>query len=247
VSVAFATAPAGAAPWISVTDNEVGETSWGRNQVRHLGIPAVRVFLWWEGEESPDAPRPGARLQRDGLGCPGVRNRYAALPVLVHADDQGLRARYAEYVARLVEQTGVRDVLVWNEPNLKGFWGGEVDPVLYAKLLARAYDRLAPMGVRTWAFSTARVRHDEADSGRRRLVSPEQASSPALSRCQPPSLLASGEAWNATHTGGAVPTPSAIRDACSPSSTVRSPGRPNTNGAARPRSSTGSLAGQPAP
>lgn len=151
-----------AAPWVGVSDNEIGETRWSNDQVRQLGIPAVRVFVWWDGEESPDAGDLSLVMRAMSTGA-----RVFAVVTQPHNGSrtpttQGLRARYAEYAARLVNQTGVRDVMVWNEPNLGDFWGGDPNPVLYGKLLARTYDRLAPLGVRTWAFSTSREHHVKA-------------------------------------------------------------------------------------
>lgn len=194
-----------AAPWVGVSDNEIGETRWSREQVRQLGIPAVRVFVWWDGEESPDAGDLSLVMNAMASGA-----RVFAVVTQPHnasrtPTTQGLRARYAEYVARLVDQTGVRDVMVWNEPNRPGFWGGEPDPIIYGKLLARTYDRLAPMGVRTWAFETNRDHLvgrfiDGVGDWYRR----SKRQRPLFTGVSHHPYPYPGEAWDTKHTGSGI-------------------------------------------
>lgn len=50
---------------------------------------------------------------------------------------------YANFVATFVQhyRGRVQYLQIWNEPNLKGEWGGTIDPPGYADLLRRTYDR----------------------------------------------------------------------------------------------------------
>lgn len=194
-----------ATPWVGVSDNEIGRTRWSNEQVRQLGIPAVRVFVWWDGEESPDGQDLSLVMHAMASGA-----RVFAVVTQPHNGNrapttQGLRARYAEYVARLVDQTGVRDVMVWNEPNLPDFWGGRPDPVTYGKLLARTYDRLDGTGVRTWAFSTNRDhRVEELIDGVADWFRNSKRTRPLFYGVSHHPYPYPGEPWDATHPGTGV-------------------------------------------
>lgn len=152
--------PAQAAPFVGIADNEVA-TEWGQKQIRALGVPAVRVYVWWRGQAEPD---PGdvelvERAQATGARVfVTVTGHVTGDPLVGGPRTATERAAYAAFVASLARRTGVRDVMVWNEPNFFGFWRSRPDPVDYGKLLAAAYDALHPLGVRVWAFSTCRTK-----------------------------------------------------------------------------------------
>lgn len=195
-------------PFVGVADNEIGLTEWGAAQARALGIPAVRVFVWWEGQAEPSAEdlalvrgaqATGARVF---VTVTGQVNPGAGV-VVGGPTTPAQRATYAGFVRSLARQTGIRDVMVWNEPNFYGFWRAKPNPVAYGKLLAAAYDALRPLGVRVWAFSTSRTRGVSAMiEGVARWYRTSGRKAPLFDGVSHHPYPLPGEPWDARHVGG---------------------------------------------
>lgn len=194
-------------PFIGVTDNEIGDTTWGNEQARRLGIRAVRVFVWYYGSDRPR--REDIQLVTNAMD---TRARVFVTVTQPFRDRSAPttaaeRIRYAHFVKRLARATGARDFMVWNEPNNEGFWGGRVNPRAYARLLARAYDALTPMSVRVWAFNTDRSSQTRAfvrEVGRWYRSSGRQR--PLFYGASHHPYPVPGEPWNARHPGTSLYT-----------------------------------------
>jgi hypothetical protein len=80
---------------------------------------------------------------RDPAACPGVAD-CTAPPSPAH---DGAWAAFAAAVAsRYPRLAGIE---VWNEPNLRAFWGGGVDPARYTRLLTLAHDAIGAVAPQT--------------------------------------------------------------------------------------------------
>ena len=124
-----------------------------------LGLNAVRVFVTWRPGDTE--VRAGDRRKLAGAaaldarvfvtiyGVPRTRNAPAG---------PRLREQYAQYAADLAESfPTIRDVVVWNEPNLSLYWAPWVRAAeQYERLLASTYDVLHPLGVRVWGLALVR-------------------------------------------------------------------------------------------
>lgn len=109
-----------------------------------LGLGAERRTVTWSGESS---------FTGELTWTPGLRHFLAVFSgwprhVVPTTDEE--RASYCGFVLSILERyPDVRDVIVWNEPNLAGFWGA--GPDAYADLLASCSPRLHAAGARVWA------------------------------------------------------------------------------------------------
>jgi hypothetical protein len=194
------TAPAHARPLLGVTDNEWTD-GWARDVAKRMGLEAVRVFVFWDGEREP---RPNQLALVHAAGSTGAR--VFVTVTQRYRDDLvprgSLQDDYAVFVRSLAEQTGVRDVIVWNEPNLEGFWGGPIDPQTYASLLARTYDAVADLDVRIWAFALERSQHTIAFiDGVSAWVRESGRNAPIFYGVSHHPYPVAGDAWDARHDG----------------------------------------------
>jgi hypothetical protein len=113
-----------------------------------LGLRAVRVALNWT---------PGQRsLSSNDLGAISNSVFGSHMRVVVAAFNQGdpplddgSRDAYCSYLANVVQRfPQINDLVIWNEPNLSGFWRpqfgppGQGAPEQYEALLAHCYDVL---------------------------------------------------------------------------------------------------------
>ncbi len=106
-----------------------------------VGAKAVRIWVPWQGEETPGAVRLDelARAERAAtqtrvvLAIFGFGTETPATP-----DDQARFCGYARAVLTRVPHA--RDVVIWNEANSRTYWRGT--PADYERLLARCYDDL---------------------------------------------------------------------------------------------------------
>ncbi len=111
-----------------------------------LGATTVRFGISWRGmQKSPDAPLDFSKL--DAIVAEAESHGLTILPILYwppkwaqpvyeHLDE------YAAFIEAVVEHYGERfpAIELWNEPNLKGFWGEEPDPAKYALVLKAGYE-----------------------------------------------------------------------------------------------------------
>ena len=104
----------------------------------------------------------------------GARPRYAPM-------DDSSQAAYAAYVARLARALpSVRDWVIWNEPNLNGFWlyqfdsaGQDIATPAYTSLLARSYDALKAVSPKIVVYGGALApRGDDNPDAPRKTQSP---------------------------------------------------------------------------
>lgn len=116
-----------------------------------LGLTAVRVSLAWTPGQSELTTADAAAVDDMVAAALGLRvvvtiyGKAAAAP----RDDAGRNA-YCAYVRDvLARQPSVRDVVIWNEPNLGFYWqpqfgpgGASAAPGAYEALLARCWDVL---------------------------------------------------------------------------------------------------------
>ncbi len=125
------------------------EGALGTSYAGDLGLGAVRVTLHWPGGATALAAEDAADLDR--AVATGRR-----VVVSVYGDwqdapqDASERDAYCSYVRDvLVREPQIRDVVIWNEPNLSIFWRSQFDPAgkpaspaAYEALLARCWDVL---------------------------------------------------------------------------------------------------------
>ncbi len=133
-----------------------------------LGAKTVRFGVSWRGmQKSPDAPLDFSKL--DAIVAEAEAHGLTILPILYrppkwaqpiyeHLDE------YAAFIEAVVEHYGERfpAIELWNEENLKGFWGEDPDPAKYALVLKSGYE--AAKGMRP----AGRV----SDPTRRKAASP---------------------------------------------------------------------------
>ena len=118
---------------------------------RGLGARALRLTLRWEPGLTELAPEDVADMARAVAAAPDMRVVVAvyggAWASPVTAVD---RNEYCAYTRNLLTLfPTIRDVVIWNEPNLSYFWqpqfhddGSSAAPAAYAALLARCWDVL---------------------------------------------------------------------------------------------------------
>jgi hypothetical protein len=116
---------------------------------RDLGLRAIRVSLTWRSGETALTSGDRAALGKVIDGDPGMRIVLSAFnqgdPPLDDAD----RQQYCSYVGDAITKfPQINDVVIWNEPNLSGFWRpqfgppGQTAPEQYEQLIATCYDYL---------------------------------------------------------------------------------------------------------
>jgi hypothetical protein len=140
-----------------------------------LGI----TTLWTPGQTEPD---PGElAILRNVASSTGRRHIrllitvYAPLPRYAPVEDDQ-QDEYASFLATLArELPSVHDFVVWNEPNLNGFWlyqfdesGQDIAAPAYESLLARSYDALKTVSprIRVYGGSLAPRGADNPESSR---------------------------------------------------------------------------------
>ena len=114
-----------------------------------LGLRAVRVALDWTPGQRALSAGDRAALGRVVAGAGGLRIVLAAFNQGYPPLDDGSRDAYCSYVADAITHfPSINDVVIWNEPNLSGFWRpqfgppGQSAPEQYEALLAHCYDVL---------------------------------------------------------------------------------------------------------
>src|SRR5919201_172585 len=121
---------------------------------QRLGATAIRVSLGWNLYQTQlTAPDATALRTLTGVASAGgmriVLSVAASSPNHAPLDALG-RSSYCGYLANIVKRfTTIKDVVVWNEPNLSLFWrpqfnpdGTPAAPKAYEALLAECYDDL---------------------------------------------------------------------------------------------------------
>jgi hypothetical protein len=140
--------------------------------------------LWTLGQSEPDPAeltllRNAAEASRRKhirllVSVFGSRARYAPL-------DAAGQAEYAAYVAKLArELPTIRDFVIWNEPNLNGFWlyqfdgsGRDIAAPAYTALLAASYDALKAVSPKITVYGGALApRGDDNPDAPRKTQSP---------------------------------------------------------------------------
>jgi len=116
---------------------------------RDLGLRAIRVSLTWESGENGLSLADRGALSNVVNGDPGMRIVLSAFnqgdPPLTDADRQAYCSYVGDAITRFPQ---INDVVIWNEPNLSGFWrpqfgpAGQTAPEQYELLAARCYDYL---------------------------------------------------------------------------------------------------------
>jgi hypothetical protein len=114
-----------------------------------LGLRAVRVALSWTPGERALSSSDRAGLGRVVADAHGLRVVLAAFNEGYPPLDDGTRDGYCSYLANAITLfPSINDVVIWNEPNLSGFWRpqfgppGQSAPEQYEALLADCYDML---------------------------------------------------------------------------------------------------------
>ena len=116
-----------------------------------LGLGAFRVSVPWAPGETAPAPDVAAVLDRAVSEAAGLRVVVTVYGKAANAPgDDGSREAYCGYVRNLLARyPQVRDVVIWNEPNLGFYWqpqydaaGNSVAPAAYERLLAQCWDVL---------------------------------------------------------------------------------------------------------
>ena len=111
-----------------------------------LGASTVRFGVSWRGmQKSPDAPLDFSKL--DAIVADAERHSLTILPILYWPPKwaQPIYEHLGEYGA-FIEATVVRygsrfpAIEIWNEENLKGFWGEDPNPTNYVAALRAAYE-----------------------------------------------------------------------------------------------------------
>ncbi len=147
-------APAAAAGPGMIVGAREDALKWGTAQTvvvaRDLGLRALGITLGWQPGQTDLSPQDATALNGVVVGAGGMRVVVAVfsrdwIPVSAESRDQ-----YCTYVGRLITRfPQINDVVIWNEPNLSGFWrpqytalGASEAPARYQELLARCWDVL---------------------------------------------------------------------------------------------------------
>jgi hypothetical protein len=110
-----------------------------------LGVGTVRVTFDWRPGEATVAGDRLSELRRVSLA---TRRLRVVLAVGGPADappvDEAAQAEYCAFVASVLHAApGIRDVVIWTEPNSASFWRPQTGaPAAYEALLARCWDVL---------------------------------------------------------------------------------------------------------
>ena len=114
-----------------------------------LGLRAVRVALTWTPGERTLSSSDRAALAQVVADAHGMRVVLAAFNEGYPPTDDGSRDAYCSYLADAITRfPSINDVVIWNEPNLSGFWRpqfgppGQGAPEQYEALVADCYDML---------------------------------------------------------------------------------------------------------
>lgn len=117
---------------------------------RDLGLGAIGITLGWQPGKTDIGPTDALALNGTVVGAGGMRIVVAVFGAdTLSPITEVLREQYCTYVGNLITRfPQINDVVVWNEPNLTGFWrpqyrnGVSDAPARYTELLARCYDVL---------------------------------------------------------------------------------------------------------
>ena len=118
---------------------------------RDLGLGAIGITLGWQPGQTDLAPADALPLNGAIVGAGGMRIVVAVFAEAPQAPiAEPYREQYCAYVGKLITRfPQINDVVIWNEPNLSGFWrpqyrsdGSSEAPARYTELLARCYDVL---------------------------------------------------------------------------------------------------------
>jgi hypothetical protein len=134
----------------------------GRTAAADLRLDTVRLFVWWkpgqkgltlgQQQELEWALASNRRILASVTGQPLPGKPRWIRPAGVTS--KTARAQYVSFLRDLVRKfPKIKDVSIWNEPNLSLFWANRYKaPQRYAALLAASYDALRPRGVRVYGF-----------------------------------------------------------------------------------------------
>ena len=165
-TLAVAAAAAAVAAWPSAAQAPVARISYGvaddgakyaedggtwfYGQLAGAGMTEVRWSLQWDAD-APSAIKELPFLERAApvARTAGIRVVLSLTSTVPRRHDPTAFCSWAGLVATTVAQWGIRDFIVWNEPNTRRFWvpqrdarGRDVAAAAYARLLATCYDRL---------------------------------------------------------------------------------------------------------
>jgi hypothetical protein len=149
---------------IGVADDNAFMTPSDRGPVAasDLGLNTVRLFVWWKPGQTKLTLGQQQELE---WALAGRRRILASVtgqplpgkPRWIRPAGVSTAAGRAQYVSFLRDMhrklPAIKNVSVWNEPNLSLFWSNRKNaPRNYAALLAASYDALHPLGVRVYGF-----------------------------------------------------------------------------------------------
>ncbi len=111
-----------------------------------LGATTVRFGISWRGmQKSPDAPLDFSKL--DAIVAEAESHGLTILPILYWPPKWAQPVyehlgEYAAFIEAVVSRYGEHfpAIEIWNEENLKGFWGEDPDPAKYALVLKAGYE-----------------------------------------------------------------------------------------------------------
>jgi hypothetical protein len=146
---------------VGVADDNAFMTANNRGAVaaRDLRLSTVRLFVWWKpGQRSLTL---GQRQELEWALASKTRILASVtgqpLPGKPHPQGVTSKAQRRNYVAFLRDMArkfpAIKDISIWNEPNLSLFWSNRYKaPQRYAALLAASYDALHPLHKRVLGF-----------------------------------------------------------------------------------------------
>ena len=165
--------PAGAAPGLllgAVEDQvrapTLAEAQSKIAQLRLAGFHAVRIETIWTPGATEPTPDELAILrsvssagQMEGVRIIVTVMQFGSRTTPLTDEEQG---QFASYAAAVVRETGVRAIIVGNEPNLNRFWlpqfgpdGSDAAAASYYTLLARTYDAIKAVDPETTVYGLA--------------------------------------------------------------------------------------------
>jgi List-Bact-rpt repeat protein len=155
-------------------DEPKGHGSSAVQPARDLGARAIRITLQWQPGATVLSLDDIAGIDRAVTTSPDLRVVVAVYGLAKNAPQSDVaRDQYCSYVGNLVSLfPRVRDVLIWNEPNLSFFWkpqfnpdGTSAAPAAYEALLARCWDVLHAYdsGLNVVGFATSPHGEDNPD------------------------------------------------------------------------------------
>ena len=162
--IAILTSAAASDLAVGVADDNAFMTSNQRGHIaaKDLRMSTVRLFVWWEPgqrgltlgqqQELSWALASNRRILASVTGRPKPgQDRWIRPQGVTSA--QG-RRNYVAFLRDLVRKfPAIKDISVWNEPNLSLFWANRYKaPQRYAALMAASYDALHPLRRRVFGF-----------------------------------------------------------------------------------------------